>query len=149
MDGTVAGHHDVLRAQGGARAEGGALTLVRRLLLLIAAVSVASGAVQLVAPRLVLRLIGGDTSPSAAHFFGIVGMFMVLFGGLLWQALRAPRPMPVPLFWAGLQKLGASAAVGLGVSRGLFSALALGVAGFDLLSAALALWYWNAVRRDG
>ncbi|AHG91821.1 patatin domain-containing protein [Gemmatirosa kalamazoonensis] len=142
----MADHGDVLRAPGAAGA--GALTLARRALLAIAALTVASGATQLVAPRLVLRVVGGDVgNASAAHFFGIVGMFMVLFGGLLWQALRAPVSMPVPVFWAALQKLGASAAVALGVSRGLFSPLALGVAGFDLLSGVVALWYWNAVRR--
>jgi hypothetical protein len=120
--------------------------LVRRALLAIAAITVASGAGQVVAPRLVLRVVGGDTaSDSAAHFFGIVGMFMVLFGGLLWQSLREP-PAPVGVFWAGLQKLGAAGAVGLGVARGLFSSLALGVAGFDLLSGVLALWYWRRTR---
>ena len=41
------------------------------------------------------------------------------------------------------QKLGASAAVGLGVRRGLLSPLALGVAGFDALSGLLALDYWR------
>ena len=100
-------------------------------------------------PSLVLRVVGAGTPAEAAHFFGIVGMFMVLFGGLLWQALRAPAPMPVPVFWAALQKVGASAAVALGVSRGLFGAVALLVASFDLASGILALWYWSRVRAIG
>jgi hypothetical protein len=116
-------------------------------LLAIAALTVATGAVQLAAPALVLRVVGGDTRPAAAHFFGIVGMFMVLFGGLLWQALRAPTPLAVPVFWAALQKLGASGAVALGFSRGLFAPLALLVASFDLASGVLALWYWWRIRR--
>jgi hypothetical protein len=41
------------------------------------------------------------------------------------------------------QKLGASAAVGLGVRRGLLSPLALAVAGFDALSGLVALDYWR------
>jgi hypothetical protein len=147
MDGTVAGHDGVLRAQGAARAEAGGLRLTRWALLAIAAITVASGGVQLLAPTLVLRVVGGDTAPAPAHFFRIVGMFMVLFGGLLWQALRAPTPMPVPVFWSALQKFGAAGAVGLGVSRGLFSALALVVASFDLASGVIALWYWSRIRR--
>ena len=124
------------------------MRLLRLALLAIALLTVVSGAVQLLAPRIVLRIVGGDTSPAAAHFFGIVGMFMVLFGGLLWQALRSPTPMPVPVFWAALQKLGASAAVALGVSRGLFGVIALLVASFDLFSGVLALWYWSHIRRS-
>ena len=105
----------------------------------------ASGAAQVVAPGLVLGIVGGDASPAARHFFGIVGMFMVLFGGLTWQAVRAGAPMP--LGWCALQKLGAAAAVGLGVARGHFGALALAVAGFDLASGVLALWYRHALVR--
>jgi hypothetical protein len=121
---------------------------LRLALLAIAAITVITGAVQMAAPGFVLGVVGGDARQPAAHFFAIVGMFMVLFGGLLWQALRSPSPMPIPVFWAALQKLGASGAVALGVSRGLFSTPALGVAGFDLLSGVLAFWYWGAVRRQ-
>ena len=93
-----------------------------------------------------LPLLSAESTPTSRHFFGIVGMFMVLFGGMLWQALvRQPTP-PVPVFWAGLQKLGASAAVGLGVYNGIFSALALAVAGFDLLSGIAIFIYWRAIR---
>lgn len=95
-----------------------------------------SGLEQVVAPTFVLRIGGGDTQSAPAHFFGIVGMIMALFGGLLWQALRAPTPMPVPVFRAALQTLGGAAAVALGVSRGLFSAVALLVAAFALASGS-------------
>ena len=47
---------------------------------------------------------------------------------------------------SALQKLGAFVAVSLGVWRGLFSVLALGVAGFDLFSGVLFLWYWLTIR---
>lgn len=114
----------------------------------IAAITVASGLLQMVRPQWVLALVGGDIAPASNHFFGIVGMFMVLFGAMLWQALAAERPQPIPVFWCGLQKLGATAAVGLGVSRDLFSWLALGVAGFDLFSGILILLYWFGIR-DG
>jgi len=44
------------------------------------------------------------------------------------------------------QKLGAAAAVGLGVKRGLLAPLALGVAGFDALSGLVALDHWRRLR---
>jgi hypothetical protein len=101
-----------------------------------------SGAIQMVQPAFVLHLVGGPDNPGARHFFGIVGMFMLLFGGLAFQSLRAPEAQQaLPLRWAALQKLGASAAVGLGFHHGLFGAMALLVAGFDLLSALLFLLY--------
>ncbi len=118
------------------------------LLKAIAVITVVSGLVQMVRPQWILAIVGGETAPTANHFFGIVGMFMVLFGGLLWQALTAPRPQAVPVFWCGLQKLGATAAVGLAVSRDLLSLLALGVASFDLLSAILIFVYWRSIRSE-
>ncbi|HEX9484521.1 MAG TPA: hypothetical protein VF929_08060 [Gemmatimonadaceae bacterium] len=121
---------------------------IRLALLAIAVITIVSGATQLVAPALVLRVVGGEATTATTHSFAIIGMFMVLFGGLLWQSLRAPTVLAVPLFWAALQKIGAALAVGLGVRRGIFSTLALAVASFDLLSGALALWYWNRVRES-
>ena len=122
------------------------MPLVRLALLAISVITVLSGAGQLVCPGIVLHIVGGEASPTSLHFFGIIGMFMVLFGGLMWQALRAPTPQPIPLFWAALQKVGAAAAVGIGVKHGLFSMIALLVASFDLFSGVLALWYWSKVR---
>jgi hypothetical protein len=120
-------------------------TTLRRVLLLIAVLTVISGLVQMVVPGRLLGLLSAESTPASRHFFGIVGMFMVLFGGLLWHALTSRSAQAIPVFWAGLQKFGASAAVGLGVLHGIFSPLALGVAGFDLLSGILALVYWWTV----
>ena len=106
----------------------------------IALATVASGAVQMICPATVLHLVGGEIGASTNHFFGIVGMFMVLFGGLAFQGLLQWES--TPLFWASLQKFGASLAVGLGVMHHLFSPLALAVAGFDLLSGFLFAWLW-------
>lgn len=115
-------------------------------LLAIGAITVVSGLVQAAAPGFVLGLIGGDLSPANRHSFAIVGMFMVLFGGLLVHALASPAHHPIAVFWAALQKLGASGVVGLGVSKGLFAPLALLVAGFDLLSGVLAIAYCLSIR---
>lgn len=114
---------------------------LRLLLLGVAAATAASGLVQAVAPSFVLGVIGAEAGSVGSYAFGIVGMFMVLFGGLLWEGLPPRGPIPLALRWAGLQKLGAAGAVGLGVMRGLFGPLALGVAGFDLLSGVLIFVY--------
>lgn len=117
-------------------------------LLGIALLTVLSGAVQLFRPDFVLRLVGGPDHPGARHFFGIIGMFMVLFGGLAFQALRAPiEQQALPLRWAALQKVGAALAVGLGVVRGIFGGLALLVGGFDLVTGLLFLVYLRQVAR--
>ncbi|GEO07363.1 hypothetical protein AAE02nite_50270 [Adhaeribacter aerolatus] len=120
--------------------------MLPKLLVFISAVTVLTGAVQVVAAPLVLSFIGASTDKTSAHFFAIIGMFMVLFGGLLWQTLRQAPVGPEPVFWCGLQKLGAAAAVGLGVLNGIFSGLALGVAFFDLVSGILIFTYWQKLK---
>lgn len=118
------------------------------ILLLICIATVVSGLVQLFAPAFILGLVGGEATATSKHFFGIVGMFMFLFGGMLFQALWGPKHQPVAVFWAGLQKFGASVAVALGILRGIFGPLAWLVAGFDLLSGVLVMMYWLTVRRS-
>lgn len=121
-------------------------TALRRLLLLIALLTVISGLVQAVAPGRLLGILSAESTPASRHFFGIVGMFMVLFGGLLLHALFGRSPQPVALLWAGLQKFGASAAVALGVMNGVFSPLASLVALVDLGSGVLVISYWLSVK---
>jgi uncharacterized protein YjeT (DUF2065 family) len=118
------------------------------LLVAIAAVTVISGLVQAVTPGLILRLLSSESTKTSRHFFGIVGMFMVLFGGMLLHALRSRSNDLIAVLWAGLQKLGASAAVGLGVFHSIFSPLALLVAGFDFVSGVLMFVYWSLARKS-
>jgi hypothetical protein len=114
----------------------------------IAVITIISGLVQLIAPGLELRMLSAEATPTSRHFFAIVGMFMVLFGGAFLNALCSPTHHPIVVFWAGLQKFGAFAAVGLGVLHHIFSPLALFVAIFDLLSGVLMLWYWRKIRES-
>jgi Na+-driven multidrug efflux pump len=115
-------------------------------LVIIAALTIFSGLFQVMAPGLELRLLSAEVTPTTTHFFGIVGMFMVLFGGAFLHALRSAGDQRVLVVWCSLQKLGASAAVGLGVLHHLFSPLALLVAGFDLGSGLLGIWYWGRLQ---
>jgi len=119
---------------------------LRQLVAAIAALTVVSGAVQLVAPGFVLGIIDGASTAGSRHFFAIVGMFMVVVGGLLLHGLLTP-PLPAYVaLWATLQKLGAAVAVTVGVTTGVFGPLALLVAGFDLLSAVLIGLLWWRLR---
>jgi len=118
------------------------------LLLLIAASTALTGGVQVIAPAFFLRLLSAEVTITSRHFFAIVGMFMVLFGGATLHALLSFKHHPVVILWSSFQKFGASGAVALGVQRGVFSSLALIVAVVDLLSGLLAFWYWVRIRRD-
>ncbi|KKZ71807.1 hypothetical protein XF35_43250 [Streptomyces platensis subsp. clarensis] len=118
--------------------------LLRVVLLLIGAVTVLTGLVQLCAPGPVLRLLSADSPGIGRHLFATVGMFMIVVGGLLVQALLSPAPPWYVLLWTGLQKFGAFALVGIGVVRDLFGAIALLVAFFDLATALLC---WLMARR--
>lgn len=104
---------------------------------LIGAVTVLTGVCRLFAPGPVLDLLSADSTGISRHLFATVGMFMVVVGGLLVQGLLPPAPPPYLLLWAGPQKFGAFALVGVGVLRDLFGPLALLVAFFDLATALL------------
>lgn len=114
---------------------------LRRAAYAIGVITVASGGFQMLATAWELDLLAAQNTPASRHFFAIVGMFMVLFGGLLLHGLARPAARRVALTWTALQKLGACAAVAVGVATAVFSPLALLVAGFDLLSALLLIAY--------
>ena len=118
------------------------------LLVLIATSTFLTGGVQAIAPAFILRLLSAETTTTSQHFFAIVGMFMVLFGGATLHALLSIKHHPVVILWSSFQKFGASVAVGLGVQRGVFASLALVVAVIDFLSGVLAIWYWSRIRRE-
>jgi hypothetical protein len=114
----------------------------------IAAATCLTGLVQMVAPGFVLSQLNAESAAASNHFFAIIGMFMLLFGGATLHALMRPASLRLVLLWASLQKFGAALAVGLGVGHGLFSSLGLLVAGFDLLSGVLMLVYRARVRQN-
>lgn len=114
----------------------------------IAWVTIVSGAGMILMPGALLALLDAGTEPTSRHTFGIEGMFMVLFGGLLLHGLTRPRENGVAVLWAGVQKLAACVAVSLGVVRGVFSPLALTVSVFDLLSGVVVLGYFAFLRTE-
>lgn len=133
-----------------------------RTLLGISTVTAATGLLQLLAPGPVLRLLRCENTPTTRHAFATIGMFMVVVGGGSTQALAtatsttpatsatsaAPAEAESWVLWTAVQKLGAAAAVDVGVRRGIFARRARLVAGNDLVSGLLALGWYARSRRD-
>jgi hypothetical protein len=116
--------------------------LLERSVTLIAWSTVVSGFAQIIRPGRIMRVIGARDTPGGQHLFATVGMFMVVVGGLLLQTiLFERRASRLVMGWASIQKFGAAAAVAIGVRRGIFSPLALLVAGFDFLSGILVVLF--------
>lgn len=115
---------------------------IELMVVLIAFITLFSGLIQLVKPTFILGFVGKTgSSPEAAHFFAIVGMFMAIFGGMVLHAVYSSVSNKQIMLWSSIQKFGAFIAVAIGVFRGLFSVLALGVAIFDLFSGIVFLLY--------
>jgi hypothetical protein len=118
----------------------------------ISALTVLSGLVQICMPGTILRRLAHEDTPSGRHFFGTVGMFMVVVGGALTSALVGGDDRRPVVFWGSVQKIGAAIAVAIGVKKAVFKPLALLVAGFDFLSGVLMFAYWKrppVVSADG
>lgn len=114
---------------------------LRLALIIIAAITIVSGATQMIAPSFVLDMIGGDNTEAAAHLFRTVGMFMLITGGMFLQTLLAQSDEPAVPLWIAVQKYAAAGLVAYGITRGLFAPIAFGVAGFDLLTAILTTMF--------
>jgi hypothetical protein len=118
-----------------------------RALRVVAALTAASGALQALAPGLVLDRVARRPDDLSRHLFRVVGMFMVANSGTLVRALRAPDPDPGLLAWTAAQKLASSGLLGLGVARKTFSPTVLPVAAFDFGSGLLCLAFRRTLTR--
>lgn len=113
----------------------------------VAALTLVSGIVLIVWPGTMLGMLGAERTAATLHLFGVVGMFMALFGGMLLHALLGARDAPVVVLWSGLQKVGAVCGMAIGVAHGIFSPLGLAVAGFDFVSGVLIFAYLGRMGR--
>lgn len=118
------------------------------IVVVISVLTMVSGLTQVIMPGFVLNVIGAEISDISKHLFGIVGMFMALFGGLMLHTVYQTHTSRTAVFWCALQKLGAFVAVSLGVYNELFSWMAMGVAVFDLISGILFLYYIKILKED-
>jgi hypothetical protein len=121
---------------------------IRLIILLISVATLFSGAIQAIAPEFVLNFIGAQIDLTTKQLFATIGMFMFLFGAMMIHALYNEENNRVVVIWSGLQKLGASAAVFIGISQDVFVPLAAGVAVFDLFSALLFFYYLKTLKSD-
>lgn len=122
--------------------------LIRPILLLISLTTLLSGALQVIAPSFVLNFVGVEIDAATKQLFATIGMFMFLFGGMMVHVLYNEDNNRVAIMWSGLQKLGASVAVFVGIYKGIFVSLAAGVAAFDLLSGVLFFYYLKTLNSD-
>lgn len=118
------------------------------IVVVISVLTMISGLTQVIMPGFVLNVIGAEISDISKHLFGIVGMFMALFGGLMLHTVYQTHTSRTAVFWCAMQKLGAFVAVSLGVYNELFSWMAMGVAVFDLISGILFLYYIKILKED-
>lgn len=114
---------------------------INLIVIIISIATILSGLVQMISPQTVLTFIQGEITLTSSHFFSIVGMFMTFFGALMLHAIYSPFPERAAILWCAIQKLGAFAAVGLGIINGIFAPIAAAVALFDLFSGLLFLYY--------
>ncbi len=121
---------------------------IRIIILLISVATLFSGAMQVVAPAFVLNFVGAEIDMTTKQLFATIGMFMFLFGGMMIHALYNEENNRVTVIWSGLQKLGASAAVFIGILHDVFVPLAAGVAVFDLFSGLLFFYYLKTLKSD-
>lgn len=121
-------------------------SVLRLILIFIAGITVLSGAVQLIAPGVVLGIVATSSEPFTAQLFATVGMFMLIMGALFLQSLLVhSRESAIPL-WIGVQKFAAAFLVWLGWSNGFFVMMALGIAGFDALTGVLCIVFWRRLK---
>ncbi len=121
---------------------------IRLIILLISISTLLSGAMQVIVPAFVLNFVGAEIDTTTKQLFATIGMFMFLFGGIMIHALYNEENNRVVVIWSGLQKLGASVAVFIGIFKGVFIPIAAGVALFDLLSGLLFFYYLNSLKSN-
>jgi hypothetical protein len=117
--------------------------LLRLILIIIALITVVSGATQLVAGTTVLGFITPSTTNAEVHLFGTVGMFMLITGAMFAQSLIQRTDAPAISLWIAVQKFAAAVLVFVGWLHGYFLWLALGVAAFDFFTGILAFLFWR------
>lgn len=122
-------------------------TRSERIVIFIAAITILSGLLQLIAPQTALGTMGVAATPDVTLLFVIVSLFTALFGAALLHAMLSNTGLKVVALWAALQKVIGSSAIGIGVAQGLIASTALLVAGYDFLAGLFVLWYWSRVRQ--
>lgn len=121
--------------------------LIRLLLILIAGITLLSGATQIIAGKFVLGIIATSATGPEVHLFQTVGMFMIITGAMFLQSLIFRTDAPAISLWISVQKFAAAILVLVAYLKGYFIWLALGVAIFDAFTGLLAFIFWRRLPR--
>lgn len=121
--------------------------LLRLSLILIALITLLSGAAQILMGGRILNLIATSATGPEVHLFQTVGMFMVITGAMFAQSLISRTDAPAISLWIAVQKFAAAGLVLLAYAKGYFLWLALGVAAFDFATGVLAFLFWRRLPR--
>lgn len=110
----------------------------------IGIITIVSGLLQCVAPRILLQVVSTELSQVGSTFFVITGILTASFGALLVHALVTSDPQHVAVLWVGIQKVLTAVTVGLAIQDKIFSPIALTAAGFDLVAGVMiaSFWFW-------
>ena len=121
--------------------------ILRFILIVISAVTVITGILQLMFPSALLNLVAASSNPISSHLFGTVGMFMLITGALFLQSLlRHSRENVIPL-WIGVQKTLAATLLMWAWYSDMFLSIVLLVAGFDAVSGVLCFVFWRRMSK--
>lgn len=121
--------------------------LLRLSLIIIATITLLSGAAQLFAGQFVLNIIATSATGAEVHLFQTVGMFMIITGAMFLQSLVSRTDAPAISLWIAVQKIAAAVLVLIAFLKGYFIWLALGVAVFDAATGFLAFMFWKRLPR--
>jgi hypothetical protein len=108
----------------------------RQAILAAGVITAVSGLVMMAQPKRCLGMAGAATPEPAPFVFGVVGMFMAISGMIEAQGATGTVDRRILQFGVA-QKMGATAAVVLGVKTKRYKKRALLIAAFDAASGAL------------
>lgn len=116
---------------------------------IVSLVTLILGIFQMLNPNAALGMMGkGEILPVAAHYFAMLGFFMVLFNGMVLHTVYETQTSKTIILWAALQKIGVAVLVFIGIFGGHFHFTAIGVALFDLIAGILFLFYLEQLNRS-
>ncbi|WP_158799754.1 patatin [Pedobacter sp. L105] len=115
--------------------------LIHPIIILISIVTLITGVTQILAPAFLLRLLGAEVSLATIQIFGIIGMFIAIFGGMLIHANLTSSFDSRAILWSSFQKFGASIAIFASICTGLFAPIAALAGAFELISGLFFLYY--------
>jgi hypothetical protein len=116
-------------------------------LLLSSFFNVLIGAAQVAMPATVMAQLQVTVDVNTVQFFATLGFLLVVIGGLQINSFLFTKPdQPLVIFWSGIEKIGAAAAVIVGALHHVFGPIMFFVGSMSVLLGLLHLWYWFEIK---